>query len=436
MSINVALDGPSGAGKSSIAKAVSAKLGYIYVDTGAMYRTVALYMLSNGIKTNDSNTVVEKLPEIDITMKHIDGTQHIFLNNEDVSDKIRTPEVSMGASEVSAVPQVRSFLLDMQKSIAEKSDIIMDGRDIGTVVLPDAQIKIFLTASAGKRADRRYKELLDKGMDVSYKDVLDDINKRDYNDIHREMAPLKQADDAVLLDTSDLSFEHSVDKLLEIITTKINRINKKQKVNCVKMFFYQILRPIVTGIYHITYNLKFVGKENIPKDGGYVYASNHRSYADPVLLSLPVRVPFAYMAKEELFHNKAMSILIKAFGAFPVTRGSGDMSVINESIKRLKKGYNLVIFPEGTRSKDGKVGKGKTGVALIAAKMQVPVIPVSISFKGSKLKFRSKVIVRYGKAISPQELSITSDSPKELKQLKLKIMSSIEELVDQDAGKI
>ena len=437
MGINIALDGPSGAGKSSIAKAVAKKLGYIYIDTGALYRSIAFFTLSSGKDINSQEDVISLLPEINIELKHIDEAQHIFLNNEDVSDKIRTPEVSMGASKVSAIPAVREFLFNLQRDIADKNNIIMDGRDIGTVVLPKANVKIFLTASAEERAKRRYAELIEKETEVTYEEVLKDINERDYNDSHREIAPLKQADDAILIDTSVLTLEQSVEKIYLTIKENIDNTNNKEKVNPIKMFFYHILRPIINLIYHIHYNLKIEGKENIPKDGGYVFASNHRCYEDPVLISIPTRVPFAYMAKEELFKkNFAFTALIKAFGAFPVVRGSGDMSVIDESIKRLNKGYNLVIFPEGTRSKDGKVGKGKTGVALIAAKAQVPVIPVGISFKGSKLKFRSKLIVRFGKMISPEELQITSQSPSELKVLKLKIMESITELVETDVNKL
>ena len=440
MGINIALDGPSGAGKSTIAKAVAKKLGYIYIDTGALYRSIALFAINKGVDTKSAEDVVSLLPEIKVELKHIRGAQHIILNGEDVSNKIRTPEVSMCSSEVSAIPTVREFLFNLQRDIANKNNIIMDGRDIGTVVLPKADVKIFLTASAEERAKRRYAELIEKGTEITYEEVLKDINDRDYNDMHREIAPLKQADDAILIDTSVLTLEQSIEKIYLTINENINNTSikiKKKKVNPVKMFFYQILRPLVSLVYHIRFNLKFEGKENIPKDGGYIFASNHRCYEDPVLISFPARVPFAYMAKEELFKkNFAFTALIKAFGAFPVVRGSGDFSVIDESIKRLNKGYNLVIFPEGTRSKDGKVGKGKTGVALIAAKAQVPVIPVGISFKGSKLKFRSKLIVRFGKQISPEELKITSEAPSELKVLKLKIMESITELVETDVNKL
>lgn len=438
MGINIALDGPSGAGKSTIAKAVAKKLGYIYIDTGALYRSIALYVLNKGIDVKSSEEVIALLPEINIELKHIDETQHVFLNNEDVSDKIRTPEVSMGASAVSAIPEVRDFLFNLQRDIAKNNNIIMDGRDIGTVVLPNADVKIFLTASAEERAKRRHAELIEKGSNVTYDEVLKDIIERDYNDSHREVAPLKQADDAILIDTSELTLEQSIEKIYSTINEKINNTTViRKKLNPILIFFYGILRVIVNGIYHIIYNFKIEGKENIPKGGSYVFASNHRSYADPVLIAIPTRVPFTFMAKEELFkQNFLFTALIKAFGAFPVVRGAGDMGTIDEAIRRLNKGRNLVIFPEGTRSKDGTVGKGKTGVALIAARAQVPVVPVGISFKGSKLKFRCKLIIRFGKPISPQELKITSATPKELKVLKLKIMDSIKELVETDVNKL
>lgn len=193
---------------------------------------------------------------------------------------------------------------------------------------------------------------------------------------------------------------------------------------------YFILRAIVTLIFEIAYNIRFEGKDNIPKAGGYIYASNHRSYTDPILISIPVRKRFAYMAKDELFKNPFFSAFIRFFGAFPVVRGKGDTSVIDTSIEKLRSGRNLVIFPEGTRSYDGKVGKGKSGVALIAAQAGVDVIPVGIIFEGAKLKFRSKIVVKFGKPIKASELAISGTSSSELRGLKTKIMGSITELVE------
>lgn len=216
--INIAIDGPAGAGKSSIAKKVSAELGYIYVDTGALYRTIALFITENNIP--DEN-IPSALENADVSLKFIDGEQRVYLGDRDVSGLIRTPEISMVASRTSAIPAVRAYLFETQKKIARENNVIMDGRDIGTVVLPDAQVKIFLTASPEERANRRYKELLEKPDCPSYQEILDDIIKRDHNDMHRETAPLKQADDAVLFDTSSMGLEESAAKLTALIREKL-----------------------------------------------------------------------------------------------------------------------------------------------------------------------------------------------------------------------
>lgn len=219
--INVAIDGPAGAGKSSIAKLVSKELGYIYVDTGALYRAVGVYCLRKGVETTDVQNVGTILSEITVELKFIDGVQHVFLNGDDVSTEIRLPEASMAASNVSAIPSVRAFLFDLQRDIAAKNNCIMDGRDIGTVVLPNAQVKIFLTADDTERAMRRYKELQEKGSAVTYQEVLDDLRVRDYNDSHREIAPLKPAEDSVIVNTTNYTLEESINKIVEIVEEKL-----------------------------------------------------------------------------------------------------------------------------------------------------------------------------------------------------------------------
>ena len=220
--ISIAIDGPAGAGKSTISRAAAKELGYIYIDTGALYRTVGLNAMRKGADINDPESVVATITDdLKVELRFIDGEQRMFLNGEDVSDKIRTPEASSAASKVSAVPEVRKYLFDLQKDLAKNNNCIMDGRDIGTVVLPDAKVKIFLTASPEARAQRRYKELIEKGMDVKYDDVLADMIKRDYDDSHRAIAPLKQADDAVLADTSDINLEESIALIIKIIKDNI-----------------------------------------------------------------------------------------------------------------------------------------------------------------------------------------------------------------------
>lgn len=219
--INVAIDGPAGAGKSTIAKAAAKELGFIYVDTGALYRTIALSAVRLGV-LDDDDKIISMLDDITVKLGFADdGTQCVYLNGEDVTSQIRTPEISMGASRVSAIPKVREFLLDLQRNIAAENNVIMDGRDIATVVLPNAKPKIFLFASPECRAERRYKELAEKGEDVTFEEVLADVNQRDYQDSHRAVAPLKPTDESVMADTSALTLEESIRLIIDTIRTDI-----------------------------------------------------------------------------------------------------------------------------------------------------------------------------------------------------------------------
>ncbi len=222
MSVAIALDGPAGAGKSSIARRAAKELDYIYVDTGALYRTIGLAASRLSVDSDDTAAVNELLAKITVELTFNDkGEQIVLLDGEDVSGLIRTPSASMMASKISAVPSVRAYLLDLQRDIAVKNNVIMDGRDIGTVVLPNADVKIFLTASPETRAQRRFKELCEKGEDVKYEDVLSDVITRDYNDSHRKTAPLKPAEGCIMVDTTELDFEQSVQKIISVIKENI-----------------------------------------------------------------------------------------------------------------------------------------------------------------------------------------------------------------------
>jgi len=219
--IAVAIDGPAGAGKSTIARAAAAQLGFVYVDTGALYRTIGLAVCRRGIDGTDVPGILAALPEIQVGLTYRDGAQHVLLDGEDVSDAIRTPQISTYASQVSSVPEVRAYLLDLQRDLARRQSVIMDGRDIGTVILPDAKVKIFLTASPEKRAARRCAELREKGQDVTAEGILTDMERRDALDASRAVAPLKQAEDAVLVDTSDLTLKQSIEAVLTVIRDKM-----------------------------------------------------------------------------------------------------------------------------------------------------------------------------------------------------------------------
>ena len=221
MSYNIAIDGPAGAGKSTIAKKLAKELGYVYVDTGAMYRAMAYYFLKNQVDTNDEEAIAKACPNVNVTIAYQDGEQQVLLNGENVNGVIRKEEVGKTASTTSVYPVVRAKLMDLQRELAMKENVIMDGRDIGTVVLPNADVKIFLTASSKVRAKRRYDELTEKGVECDFDEIEKDIIDRDYRDMHRETAPLKQAEDAILLDSSELDIDGVVNKMKEIIKEAI-----------------------------------------------------------------------------------------------------------------------------------------------------------------------------------------------------------------------
>ena len=273
--IRIAIDGPGGAGKSSLAKAVAASLGIIYVDTGALYRTIGLYMVSNGISPRDSDSVVAALSDVKLKLSFENGDQVIYLNGEPVGEKIRTPEISMAASAVSAIGPVRDFLLNTQRDIAKTNSVIMDGRDIGTVILPDAEVKIFLTASPEARAKRRFLELKAKGLDVQYDDVYREMVERDKNDSTRDIAPCVPAKDAVKLDNSKLTPEATVRKVISII----RKAERKKSKSGLYMFFHKLLAPV----FKLFFKVKVEGLENVPADGGFLICSNHIAKRDVVL---------------------------------------------------------------------------------------------------------------------------------------------------------
>lgn len=220
--ISIAIDGPSGSGKSSISKCLAKKLGFVHVDTGALYRTIAYYLCKNNVDYSNSEKVCENLKDIDIKVKFSNNNQNVFLNGVNVTDKIRSADISIASSRISSMSLVRKFLLDLQKDIAKENNVIMDGRDIATVVLPNSEVKIFLTASPEVRAKRRYNQMVADDPEINFSDVLKNINERDFNDTHREISPLKISDYAVVFDNSDLTFDQTVNSILKIIKERIN----------------------------------------------------------------------------------------------------------------------------------------------------------------------------------------------------------------------
>lgn len=392
----IAIDGPSGAGKSTIAKAIAAKMGIVYVDTGALYRTIGYFVRENGVAQTDAEGVIALLPQIHIEVKYENGTQCVYLNGENLGDKIREPEISMYASTVSKIPEVRSFLLDTQRSIAASNSVVMDGRDIGTVILPNAEVKIFLTASNEKRAERRVAELKEKGMAVTYEEVLSDMIARDEQDRNRDIAPAVPAEDSILLDTSDYTLEESIDKAIEIIESTLAK--KKDR----RSGFYKVVYFLLNRLFRLIFRIKVVGRENEPKDGGFLICCNHISALDVILIAVALKKHQpCFMGKKELFRIPLLSGLIRALGAYPVDRSGSDVGAVKNSIRLLKNGYCVALFPQGTRqpNKNPRDTKVRNGAAMIAMHADATVLPMSIYREGYSPRMLRRTVVSIGKPI-------------------------------------
>ncbi len=413
--IRIAIDGPGGAGKSSVAKAVANELGIIYVDTGALYRTIALYMLSCGVDPKNADSVVSRLGEFTLELKFEDGKQTILLNGEDVGDRIRTPEISMAASAVSAVKEVRDYLLNTQRNIARENSVIMDGRDIGTVILPYAEVKIFLTASPQARARRRFDELIAKGQTVTYEQVYNEMVERDKNDATRAIAPCVKANDAVLLDNSKLTPEGTVKAVIKIV-------KKKSKKN-----FYMKAHALLAPVIRFFQRIKPIGVENIPTDQGYVICANHIAAKDVIMIAAAYPKQIRFVGKKELFSIPVLGFLIKKLGAIPLDRGGSDVGAIKTSVNLAKSGANVAIFPQGHRHPGVNPAETpkKNGAALIAYKSESDVLPVFIKTKGHKYGFLRKIEIIFGQPIKYEELGFKNGGSEEYKAATDKIFNEI-----------
>lgn len=413
MPTSIAIDGPSGAGKSTLARRLAEELEYIYIDTGALYRTVGLHAVRKTGGYDNPAAVIASLKSIDIKMKLDDGNQVILLDGEPVGDNIRTPLISMAASAVSAIPAVRDFLMDFQRGVAAKNSVVMDGRDIGTVVLPDAKIKVFLTASPEIRAKRRYHELIEKGKKVTYEEVLSDLIKRDADDSGRAVAPLKPAPDSITADTTNLDLQQSFELLMRIVNRKLaeEKRLKKHAVKKAERELYSVtwqgsvqkkLRKFAFWLFRV----KVTGIENIPKEGQVVICLNHLSYLDPVLAGFASPRPINYIAKSSLFTKPVLGFLIRKLGALPIDRDKPEVGVFRTIGNLLEKGRAIGIFPEGTRSKKTyQMQQGKAGVGMIVLRAGAPVVPVLLDYPKRAGIFK-QTIIKFGKAIPAEQLDV------------------------------
>lgn len=465
MSFIVAMDGPAGTGKGTITKLAAQKLGLVNIDTGATYRCITLAMLKENVGLEQEDKIKEILEKSKIELKNENGEQLVFLNGEDVSKAIRSPEVNDLVSQVSSLKFVRYKMVDLQRKLAEGKDIIMEGRDIGTYVFPNADVKIYLDATPEERARRRQRQNEENGIKSTYEEVLANIIKRDENDKNKEMGALKIADDAIVVDGTNDTIEQNTKKVIDIINEKKNEINKnktanagsdvhgdpqsdhttkpmsnnvgvdhlgdpslkhtnKQKLNepILKKFQREIIRTILWIIYKIIYRVKVIGKENVPKDEAFILCGNHVEFMKVPIIELFTtgRRRVFFMAKIELLKNPILKWLAYLFDVIPVKRGKKDLNAMKQSLKALEQGHILGIFPEGTRNKTNKPIKAKTGTAYMALRTGSKVLPVGIKTGKSH-----KVIVNIGKPLDYSKEKTKNPEKELLEQTTTQIMDQI-----------
>ncbi|MBN1621934.1 MAG: (d)CMP kinase [Endomicrobiales bacterium] len=392
----IAIDGPAGAGKSTVSKLVAKKMGYLYIDSGAMYRAIAWKSIKKKLDLNDNGKIVEMANKTDIVLKpgkSGNSANSVFVDGEDITHQIRTEDVSQGASKVSKISEIRKILQEKQRSLGKDGGAVMEGRDIGTVVFPNADYKFYLDASNDERAMRRYKELKAKGENVSLESIKEEIVKRDERDKNRQADPLKKAKDAIFIDGTELTIEETADAIL-------NKIRKKEANIFETTWLYYLGRFLFRVFFKIIWRWKIYGHDNVPLKGGVIMASNHSSFADPPLVGSAMKRPLFFMAKIELFEVPILGFLIKRTNAFPVRRGEQDVSAFRKAQKLLKSGNTVLVFPEGTRSRDGNFGRALPGVGMLSCLAGVPVVPVRI-VNSDKLNKILPIKLIFGKTIYP-----------------------------------
>ncbi|MFR5683282.1 MAG: (d)CMP kinase [Clostridia bacterium] len=458
MSFIVAIDGPAGTGKGTITEALTKKWKFDNIDTGATYRCVAAAMLKEKIGLDQLDKIKELLERIEIKFEKQGEKELVFLNGEDVTEKIRSKEVSNFVSPVSSIKEVRFKMVELQRKLAEGKNIIMEGRDIGTYVFPNADIKIYMDADVEVRAKRRFKQNQEKGIEMTYEEVLQNIVARDENDKKKEIGALKQAEDAIYLDTTNLSVEENIKAVEDIILARMpeevkknlpqnrevkNKEQKKeeetkkelrkeaklkkqeQRAYAIrpetkwKQFERKWIKKLLAGVYHFLFKLEVKG-EPIPEEGAYIICANHINYWDAVGLVVNTKRKVYFMAKEDLFHHRFLNWIAHVFDVIPIKRGTQDLEGMKRALKVLNNGELLGLFPEGTRKGIAKSGKLKNGAAFMALRTGVPVIPCGIQ---GNFKPFTKVILNFGKPLDFGK--VKTPEKEQLENASKQIMESI-----------
>ncbi|MBX7067209.1 MAG: (d)CMP kinase [Parachlamydiales bacterium] len=399
----ITIDGPSGTGKSTVAKGVAKKLGFTFFDTGAMYRSLAWLILKEKIDPQNQAQVESVLPRFQYEIRQAaHGERHYYVNGTEVTNEIRTQAVSMAASQIAIYPGVREEMVKIQRRYGHAVDAVFEGRDMGTVVFPDADLKIFLTAKAEVRAERRYRELVHKFPDLSmsYDEILKEIKERDETDSTRAISPLKKASDATVIDTSDITAQQVIDK---IVAMRPKRRYPKMK------FSYKFVYWLARIFFKCCFRLKIYGLEHF-RPGAGVIAANHSSFYDPPVLSISCPEEVHFLARGSLFEVPLLGWLIKGLNAHPVARGVSDAAIFRDMIELLQQGKKLILFPEGKRSETGQLLPLERGLSFLVQKSQCRVIPAYIHGaydawpRGRKFpKLFGKMTVVFGSPIEWEE---------------------------------
>ena len=417
----VAIDGPAGTGKGTITSYLAKKLDLLYIDTGATYRCVTLKLLKEKVDFEDKEKIKEILKNINIELTK----DKAFLDGEDVSLEIRKDPVNSNVSQVSHILEVRQSMVELQRKMSEGKNVILEGRDIGTNVFPNADVKIYLDASVDERVKRRLKQNKEKGIESTEEEVRKNIEFRDNNDKTAQVAPLRQAEDAIYIDTSDLSIKQVEDKLYKIVKSKkrdarwIERGYIQTKDTILKRITRKTIKVFLASLYHIVYRVKKTGLENLEGEG-YIICSNHINYLDAAAIVLLNKKKIRFVAKSDLYRFPIISFLGHIFDVIPIKRGKNDLASIKMCLKALKNNEILGIFPEGTRKGIEKNVKVKNGAVFLAEKAKAKIVPVGI---GGTFKPFSKVYINYGKPIDITQFK--SDDPNWIDEASNYVMEQI-----------
>lgn len=428
MSFIVAIDGPAGTGKGTMAELLSKKYHLVNIDTGAMYRCVTLEMLNKNIRLEDEDRIAEMLKTIKIEMSEENGKQKVYLNGKDVTEQIRSTEVSGNVSPVSSIKQIRLAMAGLQRKMGQGKDVIMEGRDIGTVIFPTADVKIYLDANVEVRAQRRFKQNQEKGIDMSYEEVLDNIKKRDKNDMEKEMGALKVAPGATVIDGSNMTIKQVEKNISKIIDKKIKDKKKEEKIYKIrpettwKKIERAIIKKIIYAFYKLAFRIEKVGEENVPMEEPIIICANHLNMWDAVGLVTATKRRILFIAKEDLFNNGFLNWIAHVFDVIPIKRGMRDMEAMKRCLGALKEGKAVGLFPEGTRRGLEKGAKVQNGAAYMALKTKVKVVPVGI--QGTFKPF-TKVTLNYGKPIDYTKYDSKNPEKEDLEQATKEIMDNI-----------